>query len=267
MRIVLKAFTIVLIGFSVAVYGQNFDTATGDSKLQKAKAIIAKSAAKLGGKEYLSVKTSIGEGKFSQLKDGVNVSFQSFIDIIVFPDFERTDLTEGGSKTVQVNTGETGWIYEEYFESLRDQDEKGITGFRNSMRSNYDYLLRKDWSREAVLSYVGRRRASLGKRNDVLKLTFADGFEVEYEFADDGLPMKTIFRQFDTDKKEIVQETRFAQFLFEQGVLTPYIIDRYTDGVHVYRINYESVKYNQTIPSEIFKKPDDPKKLRKKLKL
>lgn len=258
---------VILLAFSNIVSAQNFDTDSSEEELKKAMAIIARSVKKLGGQKYLNVRTSIGEGKFSQLKDGVNVSFQSFIDILVYPDTERTDFTEGGSKIVQVNQGQTGWIYEEYLESFRDQNEKGIAGFRTSLRSHYDYLLRADWSGEAALTYEGRRRASLGKRNDVLKLTFTDGFEVEYEFADDGLPMKTIYRQFDADKKEIVQETRFAQFLSEQGVLTPFIIDRYADGIHVYRVNYVSMKYNDAIPNEIFEKPDDPKRLRKKLKL
>jgi hypothetical protein len=255
---------LVLTGIS---FSQNFDKMPGDEKLKKAKAVISKSIEKLGGEKYLNVKSSIGEGKFSLLKDGINVSFQSFVDVIVLPDTERTDFIERGSKIVRVNSGNTGWIFEEYVESLRDQKEKDIKEFKIGLRASYDYLLRGDWVNEAKLTYTGRRRASLGKRNDVLKLTFNDGYEVEYEFSDKGMPMKTVFYKFDSDKKRIVEENRYAQFLLEQGIQTPFIIDRYTDNVHVFRINYESIRYNERIPKEIFVKPGDSKKLRKKLKL
>ncbi|MEZ5346924.1 MAG: hypothetical protein R2681_15360 [Pyrinomonadaceae bacterium] len=261
---------VVLLFIGLAPKGftqNNFNDNDETEKLAKANAVVGKSVNLLGGDRYLKVKTTIGEGRFSQLKDGIIVSFQSFIDVIVHPDKERTDFTEQGSKIVQVNTGETGWIYEEYLESFRDQTESGIESFKKSQRSGYDYLLRGHWKDEAELSYAGRRPASLGKRNDVLKLTFSDGFEVEYEFSDEGLPMKTIYRRFDSEKNEITEENRYARFISYQGIMTPTVVDHYTDDVQVYRVNYESVKYDQRINEEIFKKPDDPKVLRKKLKL
>ncbi|MCB1023639.1 MAG: hypothetical protein KDB79_04565 [Acidobacteria bacterium] len=264
-------FTLLVILYGSLASGSfaqnNFDGSDAESKLAKANAIISKTVKLLGGEKYLNVKTTIGEGKFSQLKDGVNVSFQSFTDVIVNPDKERTDFIESGSKIVQVNTGETGWIYEEYLESFRDQDEKAIANFKTVQRSGYDFLLRGNWKDDAQLSYEGRRQASLGKRNDVLKLTFSDGFEVEYEFSDKGLPMKTLYKRFDAEKKEIVEENRYARYISYQGILTPTVIDHYTDGVQTYRVNFENVRYDQRIDEEIFVKPADPKVLRKKLKL
>ena len=258
----------VLFSAHMVCFGQsNFGESTDEAKTKKAKAVMTKAIGKLGGTKYLDVKTSIGEGRFSLLKDGVTISFQKFIDVMVLPNKERTDFDERGSKIVQVNTGDTGWIYEEHLESFRDQKEKSIESFKKSLRSHYDYLLRRDWSDEATLTYVGRRRASLGKRNDVLKLTFKDGFEVEYEFSDAGLPMKTLFNSFNSEKKPIVEETRYARFISESGILTPFVVDRFTDGKHSFRVNYESVIYNKNISDEIFIKPADPKKLRKKLKL
>ena len=265
-----SVFFTLFISFLLLANGassQNFNKPSTETKLAKAKAIMSRVVTNLGGNRYLQVKTSIGEGKFSLIKDGVNVSFQKFIDVIVLPNKERTDFTEQGSKTVQVNTGETGWIYQEHLESFRDQKANGINSFKNSLRSHYDYLLRRDWSGEATLSYEGKRRASLGKRNHVLKLTFKDGFEVEYEFSDDGMPMKTVYNRPNSENKPIKEETRYAQFINEQGILTPYVVDRFTGGKHSFRVNYESMRYNKQIPDEIFRKPSNTKKLRKKLKL
>jgi len=263
-----KYFLVIalLTSFSVSVSSQNsFDEPI--DKTAKAKTIITKTVKKLGGEKYLKVKTSVGEGRFSLLKDGQIVSFSSFVDVIVFPNKERTDFTEQGSKTVQVNAGGKGWMYQEHLEKFSDQKESQIENFKRSLRSHYDYLLRGKWKDEAKLTYEGKIPASLGKRNEVLKLTFKDGFWIKYEFSDEGLPMKTYYERTDSNDKIIVEENRYAQFLDEQGILTPFVVDHYTGENHSFRVNYQSMRYNRTISNSIFEKPSNPKKLRKKLKI
>ncbi len=238
-----------------------------DPQIDKAEEVMARAVAKLGGQAYLNAMNSVGEGKFSLLQKGGIGAYMSFIDIIVFPDRERTDFEERGSKTVQVNTGDTGWIYEEHLESFGDQTEQQIDGFKTALRTHYDHLLRGVWKDDAELSYVGRRPSTLGKRNDVVRLEFEDGFWVEYEFEDDGLPMKTVFATMNSVDEELSEEIRYARFLTSGGILYPSVVDRYTNDVHVYRATYESMDFNRRVPSDIFVKPSDPKKLRKKLKL
>ncbi len=258
----------VLVALPLAAVSQNnFDKSDSAKGLKKALQIKEKAIGKLGGNKYLQIKNSVGKGRFSLLRKGVISSFQSFVDVIVYPNKERTDFKEQGSKTVQVNFGDKGWVFKEHLESFRDQVDREIKNFKRSLRTHYNFLLREKWENEATLSYVGRRRASLGKRNDVVKLTFKNGLEVEYEFSDEGLPMKTIYKRFDSDKKEIVEEERYARFIDVQGVLIPYIIDHYTNDEHAFRVSYESFEYNKRIPDSIFLKPDNPKKLKKKLKL
>lgn len=258
----------VLVALPLAAVSQNhFDKSDSAKGLKKALQIKEKAIGKLGGNKYLQIKNSVGKGRFSLLRKGVISSFQSFVDVIVYPNKERTDFKEQGSKTVQVNFGDKGWVFKEHLESFRDQVDREIKNFKRSLRAHYNFLLREKWANEATLSYVGRRRASLGKRNDVVKLTFKNGLEVEYEFSDEGLPMKTIYKRFDSDKKEIVEEERYARFIDVQGVLIPYIIDHYTNDEHAFRVSYESFEYNKRIPDSIFLKPDNPKKLKKKLKL
>ncbi|MDQ3633329.1 MAG: hypothetical protein M3405_02310 [Acidobacteriota bacterium] len=262
------AFLFLSIISSNTFAQNNFDETASADKAKKAKAVMDKAVEKLGGESYLNVKTLVGKGRFSLLKDGRIASFQSFSDIIVYSDNkERTDFDEKGSKTVQVNTGETGWIYEEFLEKFGDQNDKQVENFKQSMQTHYDYLLRGKWKDEAELSYVGRRPSTLGKRNDVLKLTFEKGFQVEYEFDDEGLPMKTVYLLMNADNQAINEENRYARFISYQGILMPSIIDHFTDGKHIFRVAYETIEFNRTIPNEIFVKPDNPKKLKKKLKL
>ncbi len=113
-----------------------------------------------------------------------------------------------------------------------------------------------------------QREATLGKRNDVVKLTYKDGLVVEFEFAaDDGVPQKAVYKRLNADNEEIKEEDRYAQFLDFNGIKSPFIIDRFTNGVQSSRINYESIEFNKSVPDSIFAKPANPKELKKDLKL
>jgi len=197
----------------------------------------------------------------------VNVSFQSFLDVIVFPDKERTEFKGGGVRSVQTNAGASGWVYDGDQELIKIQDERQIANFRRGIRTSLDNLLRGQWRNEATLGYVGKRPATLGKRNDVIKLTYNDGLIVEFEFSDESLPQKAIYKRLNADNEEVKEEDRYAQFVETNGIKAPYIIDHLINGAPTSRINYESIEYNRTIPDSVFAKPSNPKDLKKDLKL
>lgn len=239
------------------------DGTTGNENVnrsdEKAEAVIAKAIQSLGGDRYLQVRSQVGRGKYSLFRDNAVISFQSFVDVIVFPDKERTEFKGGGSKTIQTNTGNTGWVYDGDQKLVKVQSESQIANFKNSLRSTFDYLLRGAWKKEAKLTYAGKRAATLGKRNDVVKLIFEDGFVVEYEFADDGMPQKAIYSRGAADGETLKEEDRYAQYVEVDGVKTPFIIDRFRNGQATSRINYESIEFNKNVPSAIFLKPTSPK--------
>lgn len=233
----------------------------------KAEMIVKKAIETLGGQRYLQVTTLIGRGKFSQMRGGRNLSFQSFTDVIIYPDKEITEFKERGIKNVQANFGDSGWYFDGAVETLTDQTPVQVEGFKRAMRTNLDNFLRGTWrGKDAQLSYVERRSASLGKRNEVVKLTFDDGFWVEFEFSDEGFPMKAIYSRFGPDRREIFEEDRFAQFLEIQGIKVPFVIDHFIGDEQTSRINYESVEFNKTIPESVFVKPSNLKALKKDLK-
>ena len=233
----------------------------------QAEAVFQKAVRNLGGEKYLNVKSQIGRGKFSIFKDNVLVSFQNFVDVIFFPDKERTEFKGGSGRTVQVNVGDAGWVYDGETEKVKEQNDAQVQNFKQGIRTSLDNLLRGKWRGEAEMSYIGKRAATLGKRNDVIKLTYKDGFVVEFEFAaDDGLPMKAIYRRTNSDNEDVKEEDRYAQFVDIAGVRTPFIIDRFTNGVPSSRINYESVEFNKAIPDSVFAKPSNPKEAKKDMK-
>ncbi len=234
---------------------------------EKAEAVLKKAVEKLGGEKYLQVKSIVGRGKFSLLRDNTAISYQSFVDVIVYPDKERTEFKQGGVKTVQTNTGETSWIFDGAAETIKNQNKDQIEGFKRGIRVSLDNLLRGYWRGKANLTYLGKRPASLGKRSEVVKLTFDDGFAVEFEFSDEYLPIKAIYKRINADNEEIKEEDRYAQFVDTQGIKTPYIVDHFANGQQTSRINYETIEFNKSIPDAIFAKPNSAKELKKDLKL
>jgi hypothetical protein len=261
----MKKKLIAFLFLTFAVLAGNASAQTND---EKAEAVIAKAVRWLGGDAYLKIKSQVGRGKFSVMTDGMISSFQSFVDVLVYPTKERTEFKQSGVKTIQTNSGDTGWTFDGNDLTINVQSEDQVDNFKRAMDTNLDNLLRGHWRGRATLAYVGRREASLGTRNDVVKLTYGDNeFVVEFEFADDGQPMKTTYKRTNPEGVEVKEEDRFAQFVLVQGVKTPFIIDHYSGGIHSTRINYESVEYNKAIPDSIFAKPTNPKELKKDLKL
>jgi len=243
-------------------------THSSDPEIEKARAVISKAVGALGGERYLAIKTQIGRGKFSVMRENQLAMFQAFVDVIRFPDMERTEFKQNGMRTVQANSGGTGWVYDGDQEILQDQTEQQIAAFRQGLRVSLDNLLRGYWKGEAELSYIGKRPATLGRRNEVVKLTYKDGFIVEFEFsADDHLPQKAIYTRKAVSGDEMKEEDHYAQFVEFGGVRSPLVIDRFENGDHASRINYESIEFNKNLPDSIFAKPQNPKELKKDLKL
>ena len=110
-RIVLSLFASVLLFQSVSAQ-ESFVRKEKPKDPALAEAVIQKAIQNLGGEKYLNVKTQIGRGKFSVIRDNLVVSFQTFTDVIVYPDKERTDFKGSGTRNTQTNVGNTGWVYD-----------------------------------------------------------------------------------------------------------------------------------------------------------
>jgi hypothetical protein len=235
-------------------------------KAEKAEEVIKRGIEALGGSAYLSVQSVVGRGFYTAYLDGMSQLPTRFLDYIVYPDKERTEFTSSGVRVVQTNVGTTGWLYDGATRSLHDQKAAQIDDFKRSMRTSPDNLLRGWWrSERATLSYIGRREAGLAKRNETVRLTYPDGFWVEYEFgAKDYLPAKVLYKRnrklADSDEtEEISEEDRLAKPININGVTAPYVIDHYINGKQSSRINYESIEFNRPIPDSLFAKPENAK--------
>jgi hypothetical protein len=240
--------------------------ASNDDKPQQ---IIDHAIQALGGEKYLNVQTVIGKGFYTSFKDGVSQIPARFTDYISYPDHERTEFVSDGIRTIQANAGDTGWVFDGALKKISDQSPAQIEDFKRSMKTGLEYLLRGWWKKDGgKVTYAGRREAGLAKRNETIRLTYPDGFWIEYEFgAKDYLPAKIIYKRTrkdpDTgDQVEATEEDQLLKFITIDGVTAPWVIDHFVNGKQTTRINYESVQYNQRFADNLFAKPDNVKSIK-----
>jgi hypothetical protein len=271
-RITTSLFVVAcLLTFIVSIDAQDATStavpaATIDEKSQQ---IINRAIEVLGGPNYLNVKTVIGKGFYTTFHDGVSQVPARFLDYIAYPDRERTEFSGAGIKTIQTNVGDTGWLYDGGVRKINDQDATQVEDFKRAMRTSLENLLRGWWKKEgAKVVYAGRREAGLAKRNETVRLTYPNGFWIEYEFgARDGMPAKIIYKRsrknMDTGNvEEATEEDQLLKPITIDGVTAPWVIDHFVNGKQTSRVNYESVQYNQALPDSLFAKPDDVKKIK-----
>lgn len=236
---------------------------TDTASAEKAEQILLDALKALGGDSYLNVRTVVGRGYYTLYSGGQSGLPLSFVDYIVYPDKERTEFSGQGTKTIQTNTGETGWVYDGESKTLRDMKPPQIADFKQALRTSVDNLLRGAWRKEgATLNYIGRREAGLAKRNLAVRLTYKDGFTIEFEFgAQDHLPAKIIYQKPnpENDTEEITEEDRLAQYVEIGGIFVPFVIDHYRAGQQASRINYKSVEFNTPIADTLFTRPENAK--------
>lgn len=265
-----RKVTVALVAILVSVISclAQSDAAAKTSD-EKAEQIVQKAIQAIGGDAYLNVRTVIGRGFYTGYHDGVSGVPLRFVDYIAYPDRERTEFTGNGNRTIQTNYQNEGWMFDAAGKSLKDQTAKQVEDFRTAMRTSMENLLRGWWRKEgATLSYVGRREASLGRRNEAVKLTYPDGFWIEYEFAAvEGTPAKAIYRRKqkhpDTDEMfETAEEDRFFKPVAFAGVSAPFVIDHFRNGVQTSRINYESIEFNKPLADSLFAKPANIKAIK-----
>jgi hypothetical protein len=236
---------------------------------EKSQQIINRAIEVVGGEKYLNVQTVIGKGFYTTFRDGISQIPARFLDYISYPDRERTEFTGAGIRTIQTNTGDTGWVFDGAVKKISDQTPTQVEEFKRTIRTVPEYLLRGYWKKDGgKITYVGRREAGVGNRNETIRLTFADDSWIEYEFgARDGLPAKIIYKRErkDPDSGDLVQvteEDHLLKYITIDGVTAPWVIDHFINGKQTTRINYESVQYNQRFVENLFTKPDNVKAIK-----
>ncbi len=236
---------------------------------EKSQQIIDRAIETVGGQKYLDVQTVIGKGFYTTFKDGISQIPARFLDYIAYPDRERTEFTGAGIRTIQTNDRDTGWLFDGAVKKISDQTPAQVADFKQAIRTSLEYLLRGYWKKDGgKITYVGRREAGVGKRNETIRLVFPDDWWIEYEFgARDGVPAKIIYKRERKDPESgdmvwMTEEDHLFKFISVDGITAPWVIDHFVNGKQTSRIAYESVQYNQRFAENLFAKPVDVKSIK-----
>jgi hypothetical protein len=269
LRPLLALSLLLLSGLIVSLSAQSAPHQTEGSADEKSEEIMKKALEAVGGNSFLNVRTVVGRGFFTGYQEGVSQLPTRFLDYISYPDKERTEFTSSGIKAIQTNFGEQGWLYDGATKTLTDMKTPQVEDFKRGMRTSVENLLRGWWRKEkGSVKYVGRREAGVGMRNETVRLTYPNGFWIEYEFgARDGKPAKIIYRRERTkadsnEVEEVKEEDHLLKFITVDGVTAPWVIDHLINGFQTSRINYESIEYNRVLPDTLFVKPENIKSLK-----
>ena len=231
---------------------------------EKAEQILKRAIEAMGGSNYLNVRSVVGQGLFTPFKEKQSGLPLKFVDYIVYPDRERTEFRGQGVRIIQTNAGDTGWVYDGAAKTLKDVTPRQVEDFRLLLKVTFDNLLRGAWRKEgAKLSYVGRREAGLGQRNEAVRLIYPDGLSIDFEFsARAGLPAKVIYKRKNQQGEEIIEEDHLAQHITVDGIIAPFIIDHFRGGEQSSRINYESIEFNRPVDENLFARPANAKAIK-----
>lgn len=274
--ILLSLSSIAAVHAQEAKPGSPAASTVGDdpASVARAEEILRRAIESMGGARYTSIRSVAGRGLFTPYVEGISGDPVRFDDYVVFPDKNRTEFRPPKDYVIQTRTPDAGWDYSAAARKISDAKPAQLADYRLALRTSLDNLLRGTWrgagDMQARLSYVGRREAGVGQRNEVVRLTYADGFAVEFEFAArDASPAKVRYKR--TREREnangieepydAIEEDRFAQFVDTRGMRLPFIIDHFRDGRQTSRVNYEAVSFDEALPADFFDRPTDIKKL------
>jgi hypothetical protein len=234
-----------------------------ENEAAKAAELINDAIRARGGNAYLSMRSIMTQGEYTQFIKGISGIPQRFIDYIIYPDRERTEFGKGDRKYIQTNSGNTGWIYEAEQKMIRDQKEDQVQRWLQAIRYDLDNLLRTGPKQPGVkLVYVGRREAWRNTFTQAVRLDFNDGASVTIHFDPRSrLPMMTEFKTI-AEKGTVNEQIRYFQWIEVGGVQFPKIQDSYREGVQTSRAYFETIEFNVDIPEKLFAKPASYKELK-----
>lgn len=264
-----RILVFILLSCSLTLAQNSQPLPQSSAENEKAEEIIRKAVEALGGNAYLQVRTQIGRGFYTTFQEGVSQIPARFVDYVSYPNRERTEFVGGGVRVIQTNVGDSGWLFDGATKTISDMKPVQIEDFKRTMRTSLENLLHGWWRNDsAVLKYVGRREAGLAKRNETVRISYPDGFWIEYEFgARDNLPSKIIYKRkranaTSDEAEETTEEERLAKPITIDGITAPWVIDHFSNGVQTSRINYESIEYNRPLADSLFAKPENVKALK-----
>lgn len=229
-------------------------TNEAQSNQQKARAVIDKMIATMGGQAYLTVQDSFSEGRYGRFHNDQQVGGAEFFRYWEWPDKDRWELTKQRD-VIQLYLGDTAW--EITFRGAHEMDPKKDDSVRLAM-------IRRHYALENILRiWLNAPGTALFDEGPTLtearmteRITIMNA---ENEAAtilvnlDTHLPVARSFTIRDPQSRERDTETEiYDNWRMVQGINTPYSTAVKRNGDIVRQVFLSSITYNNRPPENIF---------------
>jgi hypothetical protein len=227
---------------------------------QNPEQIIKHAIAVYGGDAYLNVRTVVGRGLYTTFRDGVSQLPAAFVDYIVYPDRERTEFTGGGSRVIQANVCDQGWVFDGAVKAIKDQKPEQIEDFKFGVKTGIDYLLRGLWRKQGPncgTSAVAKPVWQSGTRRSawIIRTVSGSNTSSAQRMACRRRSSTCASAKPDTGVvDEYSEEDHLAKPITIDGITAAWVIDHFINTKQSSAVAYESIDYNKPV-ADTFTKP------------
>src|SRR5438477_5688397 len=226
--------------------------AAAQSRANRSNPVLDAMIEALGGPTFLDVKEIHTSGRFFSFSKGDLSGSNHFEDYIKMPDMERTEFGTNRNKEININRGKEGWTIAGKKEP-EPQPVKQTEEFVANFKTSFDYVIRyvlqspQTTIQNLPSELIDFKRADVVEIRDSMKNLIR--FYVDRETH---LPIKMQVRRAN---QTAINEELYSNWHKFQGVMTPLLVSRSTNGIKTMEIRAETAAYNPGLSDTLFAPP------------
>lgn len=218
----------------------------------QAQALLNRTIQALGGPAFLNYTTLSTTGHVFAYLYGQRAGYTRFKSVFEPPNMQRFSYGKG-RPVILINNGDQAWELSRL--GRLHQNPKQKRDWEIANRYRLDNLLRYRIHETGVLILVGRVDFVGNQNVDTIDIIGAQDVHVHlYIHRTTYLPVRVAYRVQNPNNREWEDYTdNYSDYQTFQGIETAMHIGRYRDGERISEIFRSNVRYNETLPPNIFK--------------
>jgi outer membrane lipoprotein-sorting protein len=227
---------------------------------EKAKKILQQLITALGGQQFLTMKTSMCEGRYAQF--GHNGDTSGYVQAKIFRSYPDKTRIEYGKKgnIVDVYAGEQGWTLDKG--GVSEESAVSMSDYQEMLLRDAEYLVRYRLQEKDMLFRYGG--SSVVNLREVEWVEITDSGERTFRLAVDlnnHLLVQTRVKTVDRDSRERQEDvTIYTNYQPKDGVQMPMQVTKERDVRRIRQAFYENCTVNPELPADLFTKASLEKK-------
>ena len=250
--------TLAIVFLTLAISGRLASSSQpqgeAQSNQQKARAILDRMIATMGGQNYMTLQNSYSEGRYGRFHNNVQVGGAQFFRYWQWPDKDRWELSKQRD-VIYLYLGDVEW--EITYRGAHEMDPKKDDSVRLALlRRRYALpVILRTWidAPGTLLLYEGSTLAENRMAEKVTIITTTNDSVSILVNADTHLPAAKVYTIRDPQTRERDEEMEiYDNWRMVQGVNTPYSTALKHNGDIVRQEFLSAITYNTHPPEEIF---------------